>query len=199
MLSVIVASHVQADESKFAQLYLPLGVQIKVPKDWWVLDKDTNSSIDTMAEASLHLAGLEIAPNKETVLFRANTKNGTPYAAVSITAADAEFSSEDLIAATDESLKEATVMMKDTMSKVLAQSNFKLVSFEPLEVIKINGHPAMKMTYRRTGTNGDTIVVLLRLPVEGKEIALHTSYWASSEGLLKPVTDYIRTTIEIKK
>ena len=196
-ITLTIGSQVQADDSQFAQLFLPKGVSMMVPKNWWVLTENSNESIATMAEASLHLAGIEIPPNKETVLFRANTKPGTSYAAVSVTATDAEFTSEDLSAASKEELNELTISIKESMLKVLAQSNQIFQSFDPLEVVEINGHTALKMSFCRTGLKGDVKVVLLRIPIKDKEIAVHTSYWVSGEGLLKPVTDYMRTTIKI--
>ena len=137
--AILGGAILHAEESKFAQLSLPHGVQIKVPKNWWILSGDLNTSIETAGEAALKLSGLEIPLHKETLLFRANSMPRTTYAGISVTASDAEFTSDELGETTPQEIQEATPIMKEVMAKMIAPGGFVLETFEPIELIKVDG------------------------------------------------------------
>jgi hypothetical protein len=194
----LASSILHAEETKFTQLSLPHGVQIKVPKNWWILSGDLNTSIETAGEAALKLSGLKIPLHKETLLFRANSMPRTTYANISITASDAEFTSEELGKTTPQEIQAATPIMKEVVAKTIAPGGFVLGDFEPVKLIKVDGNYGMAMTYQRSGPKGSVVVKILRMVVSNIEITIQMSYRKSEAALWNPVLDYMRTSITIK-
>jgi hypothetical protein len=76
--------------SKFAKLKLPLGFSVEVPKNWWIFDSDSNSTIETAAEAAMNLSGIELPKGKQITLFRANSTPRTTYAGIAIKLRESE-------------------------------------------------------------------------------------------------------------
>jgi hypothetical protein len=71
-------------ESNFAPVNLPRGVQLQIPKGWWLLGDDYNRMIQTTVEAALDLSGIGLQDGQETNLLAANSMPRSTYAAVRV-------------------------------------------------------------------------------------------------------------------
>ncbi len=71
-------------ESNFAPIKLPRGIQLQVPKGWWLLGKDLKRSIETSVEAVMDLSGIGVSDGHDTNLIAANSMPRTTYAAVRV-------------------------------------------------------------------------------------------------------------------
>lgn len=185
-------------DTKFTKLKLPLGVSVEVPKNWRILDKETNSTIETSAEAALNLANAELPKGKKVNLFRANSVPQTTYAGIAVNASDSEFDPEELKSASDAEIKEFTPMMKEAIEQSLAGQNLKILEFYDLRREFVGNHPALVIEYKRSGPQGAVIVQMTRLLLKGKEISLNLSYRESEGQLWKPVVQYIRKSLAVE-
>lgn len=138
--------------SKFTKLNLPLGVSVEVPKNWWILGDEINSTIETSAEAALNLANIELPVGKKVNLFRANSVPRTTYAAIAINASDLEIAPTVLRNASQQDIREFKPMMKDTMRESLSAGNLELLDFYDLRREFVGNHPALVIEYKRSGT-----------------------------------------------
>lgn len=189
----------QAQDSKFATLSLPLGVRVDVPKNWWILSGDINASIETAGEAAINLIGADLPSGRKTNLFRANSMPKTTYAGIAINASDADIVADDIRGASATDLAELTPMMKEMMQRALSQGGLSVLDFYPIEKRVIDGHPALIVSYRRTGPQGPVIVRMTRLVVGDKEIRLNLSYRESESVLWKPVIGHMEKSLRIQK
>lgn len=185
-------------DAKFTKLNLPLGVSVEVPKNWRILDGETNSTIETVAEASLNLANVNLPTGKKVNLFRANSLPQTTYAGIAINATDSELDPEELKSASDAEIKELTPMMKETMEQSLSGQNLKVLEFYDMRREFVGSHPALVIEYKRSGPQGAVIVQMTRLLLRGKEISLNLLYRESEAQLWKPVFQYIRKSLAVE-
>ncbi len=194
----VLAQTTPPSDTKFTKLKLPLGVSVEVPKNWRVFDSETNSTIETVAEASISLANVDINSRKKVNLFRANSVPQTTYAAIAINATDSELNPEDLKSGSDAELKEVAPMMKGMMEQSLSAQNLKLLDFYEVRREFIGSHPALVIEYKRSGPQGPVIVQMTRLLLKNKEISLNLSYRESEAQLWKPVVRYIRQSLAVE-
>jgi hypothetical protein len=187
----------QTKDSRFTKLSLPLGVSVEVPKNWWLLNGDYNSSIETAAEAAMNLAGFPLPDGKKVNLFRANSMPRTTYAAIAINASDSELSVAELAAASDADIAALTKDFKEVMQSVFAEQKLKLLDYDPVRKVVINGHPALSITYRRSGPQGPVCVKQTRLVFGKKEIGLTLSYRESEAAIWKPIIGYIEKSLRV--
>ena len=75
---------VTAAQSNFLKIALPRGVEIQIPKGWWVLTAAHNQLIDTSVEAVLDLAGIEVGDDEVVNLIAANSMPRSTYAAIRV-------------------------------------------------------------------------------------------------------------------
>lgn len=193
-----LAQTTQPSDAKFTKLKLPLGVSVEVPKNWRILDKETNSTIETAAEASLNLANVDLPTGKKVNLFRANSVPQTTYAGIAINASDSEFDPDILKDASDAEIKESTPMMKEMMEQSLSGQSLKVLEFSDVRREFVGSHPALVVEYKRSGPQGAVIVQMTRLLLKGKEISLNLSYRESEAQLWKPVVQYIRKSLAVE-
>lgn len=196
---LVLASLGHAHDSRFATLHLPLGVTVEVPKNWWLLGGDYNATIETAGEAALNLTGFQMPTGKKVNLFRANSMPRSTYAAIAINASDSELSAEGLAAASDAELAKITTTLKDGMQRILAQQDLKLLDFEPVRIVMLDGHYALSVSYRRSGPQGPVSAKQTRLLVGKKEISLNLSYRESEAALWKPIVGYITKSFAVNK
>lgn len=194
---VLAASPSAAQESNFAQLRLPLGVSVEVPQNWRVISGDANRTIQSLGEAALNLAGLQL-PRGRVNLFRANSMPRTTYAGIAINAMDTDISAEELRSATNAEIRELTPLMRDELRRLLPHTNMELLEFSDVRRESVSGHPALVIEYKRSGPQGPVIVQMTRLVVGDKEISLNLSYRESEAVLWKPIVTYIRSTLKVK-
>lgn len=186
-----------AQDSKFAKLKLPLGVSVEVPKNWWLLDGDMNTNIETAAEAALNLSGIELPKRKKVNLFRANSMPKTTYAAIAINATDSEMNPNDLKNASAKEIRELSPMIREMMQEALSAQNMKIIEFYGVRREFVGKHPALVIEYKRSGLQGPVIVQMTRLFLGEKEISLNLSYRESEGQLWKPIIQYIRKSLTV--
>lgn len=68
----------------FTSVKLPRGIELQIPKGWWLLGADLNRAIETSAEAALDLSGIGLLEGDETNLIAANSMPRSTYAAVRV-------------------------------------------------------------------------------------------------------------------
>jgi hypothetical protein len=188
---------IPARDSKFAKLKLPLGVSVEVPKNWWIFDSDTNSTIETAAEAAMNLSGIELTKGKQVILFRANSMPKTTYAGIAIKLRDSELDPEILKNASEEEIKEFSPEMNQMMQEGLSAAGLKVIEFYGVRRAFVGKHPALVIEYKRSGQKGDVIVQMTRLFLGEKEILLDLSYRESEAQIWKPIVQYIRKSLTV--
>lgn len=193
-----LAPSLPVQDSKFAKLRLPLGVSVEVPKNWWVLDGDINTNIETMAEAAMNLSGVELPKRKKVNLFRANSMPKTTYAAIAINATDSEINPNDLKNASEKEIREFVPTVKE-MQEALSIQNMKIVDFYPVRREFVGKHPALVIEYKRSGLQGPVIVQMTRLFLGEKEISLNLSHRESEGQLWRPIIQYIRKSLAVTR
>lgn len=75
----------QAQSSaNFVPIKLPRGIELQIPKGWWLLGADYNRAMQTSAEAAMDLSGIGLPEGNETNLIAANSTPRSTYAAVRV-------------------------------------------------------------------------------------------------------------------
>lgn len=185
-------------ESRFSDLRLPLGVSVKVPSNWWLLDGDWNTTIETAGEAALNLSTLGLPPGKKVNLFRANSMPRTTYASIAINATDSAIDPQELRLASDADIRAMAPEMKELMRDLLAVQDLEVIEFYGVRRDYVSGHPAFVIEYLRTGPQGPVVVQLTRLFLGSKEISLNLAYRQSEATIWKPLVTYIRESFAVK-
>ena len=80
---MIFCPHVAA-ASNFVTVKLQRGVELQLPKGWWLLTTELNQLIEMSAEAAMDLSGLGAAEGTEVNRIAANSMPRTTYAAVRV-------------------------------------------------------------------------------------------------------------------
>ncbi len=70
--------------SNFVLFKLPLGVEVQIPRGWWLLGSDLLKIIETSAEAGLDVSGVGIPDGQKVTLIAANSMPRSTYAAIRI-------------------------------------------------------------------------------------------------------------------
>jgi hypothetical protein len=73
VIGLLLVPAAASAESNFASVKLPRGVQLQIPKGWWLMGKDHNRLIHTSVEAALDLSGIGLPDGQETNLIAANS------------------------------------------------------------------------------------------------------------------------------
>lgn len=190
-------SQQEQSNSKFAKLKLPLGVSVEVPKNWWIFDSDSNSTIETAAEAAMNLSGIEIPKGKQITLFRANSTPRTTYAGIAIKLRESELDPRILKNASIAEISQLSPDLKQMTQETLSAVDLELLEFYGVRREFIGSHPALVIEYKRSGQKGAVIVQTTRLFLRGKEIVLDLSYRESEGKIWKPIVLYIRKSLTV--
>jgi hypothetical protein len=177
-------------------LKLPFGVSVEVPKNWWIIDSDTNSTIETAAEAAMNLSGITLTNAKEVTLFRANSKPKTTYAALAIKLRKSALNAAMLKSSSHEEIEELAPEMKQITEEALSTVGLKLIEFYGMRREFVGRHPALVIEYKRSGQQGAVVVQTTRLFIEETEILFDLSYRESEGPMWKPIVRYIRTSVK---
>lgn len=188
-----------AAQSRFTRFELPLQVSVEVPRNWWLLTGDINTTIEAAGEAATKLAGIDLPPSRKVNLFRANSMPRSTYAAIAVNATDSDISPDEIRTATAEDLKETEQMMSEMMTKGLAAQNLQFLESLGIEKRTVSGHIALVFSYRRTGPNGPVTVSMTRLYVGSKEISFNFSFRESEGPIWKPIIKYMQQSIKVGK
>jgi len=186
--------------SQFSPVKLPRGIELQIPKGWWLLSADHNRVIQTSVEAAMDLSGIGLPDGQETNLIAANSMPRSTYAAVRVdstipsSVAPSEFAS---FTAAD--VRELQIEIRQTLQKLLPLQGIQLIEFLGSRIEKISGHPAIVTEYRRTGPKGPVLVQINQIFTSSQEIRIILSYRESEVALWKPVVGKIRQSIVIRR
>jgi len=194
-----LSSSAYSQDSSFATVSLPYGVKVEVPKNWWLISGDLNTTIEAGGEAAVNLAGIEVPSGRKVNLLRANSMPKTTYAGIAINASDSDYSEADIRAAGKAELVDMAPKLRDALTRSLSQGNLSVIDFYPIEKTEIGGHPALLVSYKRSGPQGPVIVRMTRLIINSKEISLNLSYRESETVLWKAIIGYMEKSLRIDK
>ncbi len=186
--------------SNFVPIKLPRGIDLQIPKGWWLLGADYNQAIQASAEAAMDLSGIGLPRGRETNLIAANSMPRSTYAAVRVdstippSVASSAFTS---ITATD--VRELQTDMRQNLEKILPLQGNQLIEFFGSRIEKISGYPAIVTEYRRTGPKGSVFVQINQIFTANQEIRINLSYRESEVALWKPVMGKIRQSIAVRR
>lgn len=197
MLLIFTPAH--AAESNFSLVKLPRGVEVQIPKGWWLVGKDYNRMIQTSVEAAMDLSGIGFDDREEVNLIAANSMPRTTYAALRIDSTiPPSATPREIQNITKTELKELSLGMKQEFEKLLPYQGNQLLDFYGVHIEKISGHPTLVTRYRRSGPNGPVIVEINQIFLADHELRVNLSYREKEKALWLAVIKKIRTTINIK-
>jgi hypothetical protein len=186
--------------SNFIDLKLSRGIELKIPKNWWLLGSELNQAIETSAEAMLDLSSIAQPQGATVTLIRANSMPKSTYAAIGVTSTMPTLNSPFEIASMTKI--ELQILQSDIyhdLLKILPQGGNQLLNFYGLHRNLISGHPALIHEYRRSGPKGAVIVTVLQIFTSRQEISINLSYRESEQALWRPVINQIRRSITIQR
>ena len=190
---------VEQRPSNFVTFRLPRGVELQLPKGWWLLGSEHLGLIATAVEANMDLSGLELPERQKTTLIAANSLPKSSYAAIRINSTTPpSMTRAELAAITAADIAEMTSEMTQTYQKVMQAQGNQLLEGLAVHVDEFAGYPALVTEYRRTGPQGPVWVQLIQVFTERHEIGINLSYRESEAGLWKPVVAKIRQSIVVK-
>lgn len=198
-LLFLQTTHAQSG-SQFSLVTLPRGIELQIPKGWWLLSSDHNRVIQTSVEAAMDLSGIGLPDGQETNLIAANSMPRSTYAAVRVDStippsiAPSEFAS-----ITPADVRELQTEMRQNLQKLLSLQGNQLIEFFGSRIEKISGHPAIVTEYRRTGPKGPVFVQINQIFTPSQEVRINLSYRESEAALWKPVIGKIRQSIVIRR
>ncbi|MBC7162122.1 MAG: hypothetical protein H5U26_08445 [Immundisolibacter sp.] len=191
-------THAQSG-SNFVQVTLPRGIELKIPKGWWLLSADLNQAIQDSADVIIGLSGEGPPDGQETNLIAANSMPRSTYAAVRVSStippsvAPSEFAS-----ITTADIRDLQSEMRQNFQKLLPLQGNLLIEFLGTRIETISGHPAVVTEYRRTSPEGPVFVQINQVFTFSQEIRISLSYRESEVALWKPVVEKIRRSIVIR-
>ena len=201
LVSFFVLSSAVADSnSNFAPVRLPRGIELQIPKGWWLLGDDHNRAIETSVEAAMDLSGLSLPDGQETNLIAANSMPRSTYAAVRVDSTiPPSLTPSEFASITAADIRELQNDMRQYFQKLLPLQGLQLIEFFGTRIEKISGHPAIVTEYRRTGPKGPVFVQINQIFTSSQEIRINLSYRESEVALWKPVVGKIKQSIVIKR
>ena len=129
-----------AAESYFSLVKLPRGVEVEVPKGWWLLGKDYNRVIETSVEAIMDLSGYELDNDKTVNLIAASSTPLTTYASLRIDSiTPPSVTPEEVISLSKSDVNEFSASMEQELSRVLPLQGNKMLDFYGSSAEQIDG------------------------------------------------------------
>ncbi|MEO6833066.1 MAG: hypothetical protein ABI169_12735 [Chitinophagaceae bacterium] len=184
--------------SNFTSVKLPRGIELQIPKNWWLLGEDFNNVIATSAEAVMDLSGIGLPEGNETNLIAANSMPRSTYAAVRVdSTVPPSVSLSDFGSMTATDVRELENLMRQLLLEMLPLQGNKLLDFLGSRIEKISGYPAIITEYRRSGPKGPVLVQINQIFTSSQEIRINLSYRESEVALWKAVLGKIRKSIII--
>lgn len=185
--------------SNFRSVKLPRGIELQIPKDWWLLGADLNRAIETSAEAALDLSGIGLSEGDDTNLIAANSMPRSTYAAVRVdSTVSPSVSPSDFASMTAMDVREMENLVRQLLLEMLPLQGNQLLEFLGSRIEKISGHPAFITEYRRSGPKGPVFVQINQIFTSSQEIRINLSYRESEIALWKPVLGKIRKSIVVR-
>ena len=192
-------THAQSS-SNFVPVKLPRGIEVQIPKGWWLLSADHNRVIQTSVEGTMDLSGLGLPDGHEANLIAANSMPRSTYAAVRVdSTTPPSFAPTEFASITTADVRELQTEMRQNLQKLLPLQGNQLIEFFGSRIEKISGYPAIVTEYRRTGPKGPVFVQINQIFTSNQEIRINLSYRESEVALWKPVVGKIRQSIVIRR
>ncbi len=200
LASLFVLSSAIADSnSNFASVKLPRGIELQIPKGWWLLGADYDRAIQTSVEAAIDLSGIGLPDGQETNLIAANSMPRSTYAAVRVDSTiPSSVTPSELASITATDIRELQTAVCQNLEKLLPLQGNQLIECLGSRIEKISGYPAIVTEYRRTGPKGPVFVQINQIFTSSQEIRINLSYRESELALWKPVVGKIRQSIVIR-
>jgi hypothetical protein len=196
---ILLSSAVADDISNFANVKLPRGIELQLPKGWWLLGADYERAIQTSIEAAMDLSGIGLPDGQETNLISANSMPRSTYAAVRVNSTiPPSITPSQVASLTAADIRELQTVTLQISQKLLLLQGNQLIEFFGMRIDKISGHPAIVTEYRRTGQKGPVFVQINQIYTSSQEISINLSYRESEVALWKPVVGKIRQSIVIR-
>lgn len=189
-----------AAASNFVVLTLPRGVEIQVPKNWWVLSQQFDEAAKTAMEASFDNAGIDLPEGTSVTLLAANSMPRTTYASVRVDSSTPVLGPPSEIAkVTASELKEYENDMQLNLQQLLSQQGNKILNFYGTRPANISGHPTLITKYKRTGPKGPVQVAIIQIFTHSQDLNIALSYRESETALWKPVIAKIQKSITVRR
>ena len=186
--------------SNFASVTLPRGIELQIPKGWWLLSADHNRVIQTSVEAAMDLSGIGLPDGQETNLIAANSMPRSTYAAARVDSTiPPSIPPSDFALVTAADIRELQTQVHQNIKKLLPLQGNQLIQFFGTRLKKISGHPAIVNEYRRTGPKGPVLVQINQIFTPTQEIRINLSCRESEVALWKSVVGKIRQSIVVRR
>jgi hypothetical protein len=196
---LVLAPYVSA-ASNFVTVKLPRGVELQLPKGWWMLTAELNQLIDMSAEAAMDLSGINAPEGTEVNLIAANSMPRTTYAAVRVDSTTPVSGPPSEIAnLTSADIKAFESEMRSNLQKLLPQQGNQLMEFFGVHQAAISGHPTLITEYRRSGPKGPVMVSIIQIFSPSQDLRINLSYREAEQAIWKPVIRKIYQSIVIRR
>lgn len=199
-LSALATPAAADSVSTFKRVRLPRGVELELPKTWWLLSKEMNQTIETSVEAALDLSGVVVPEGQETNLIAANSMPRSTYAAVRVdSTTPVLMAPADIAAATPEDMRSIEAEMRQMLVKLLPNQGLRMLEFKGVRLERLSGHPVLVTEYKRTGPKGPVLVQINQVFTPTQEVRINLSYRESEGVIWMPVISKIRKSIVIRR
>jgi len=192
-------STVTEQPSNFSSFKLPRGVEVQIPKGWWILGSEHLRIIATTVEAAMDLSSVGLPEGQKVTLIAANSMPRSTYAAIRINSTTPpSMTRTDVMSVTTAEIAAARAELRQNLAKLLQIQGNQLLEVLGVRVETIGGYPAMVTEYRRTGPEGAVWAQINQVFTEQQEIGINLSYRESEAMLWKPVVAKMRQSIVVK-
>lgn len=186
--------------SHFLPVTLPRGIELEVPKGWWLLSADQNRAIRVSVEAAMDLSGIGLAAGSVTNLIAANSMPLSTYAAVRVDSAiPPSLTPSQFAMITAADLSDLQTDIHQNVKKLLPLQGNELIQFFGTRIERVSGYPAIVTEYRRSGPKGPVFVQTNLVFTPSQEVRINLSYREAEVALWKPVMGKIRKSIVVRR
>jgi uncharacterized membrane protein YhaH (DUF805 family) len=194
------ATATSQDPSLFVAVKLPRGIELQLPRGWWLIGSKLNRLIEMSSGAALDLSGIGVAGGQRTNLIAANSMPPSTYASVRVdSTVPPSASASEFSGLTTADLEELQRESRANLLKMLPLQGNQLIDFHGVRIDRIAGYPAIVTEYRRTGPKGQVIVQVNQIFTAQQEIGINLSYRETETALWKPVIGKIRQSIIVRR
>lgn len=185
-------------QGNFINVKLAGGVSLDLPRAWRVLGAQEMNIIETSTEAALDLtAQAQGSFGDRRTLLAANSMPLSTYAAIRINAVPAAAPGKVTAGGLQEAAANITKQLPAGLAMMLGLQQGQLLDFQGARVDQLAGHPALVISYRRSGLKGPVIVELSRVFTATQELSVNLSYREAEAPLWKTTIARIRNSITI--
>jgi hypothetical protein len=186
--------------SHFVTVRLPRGIELQIPRGWWLIGTDLNRLIDMSSGAALDLSGISLAEGQRTNLIAANSMPRSTYASVRVdSTVPPSASASEFLTLTTADLAELQKESRANLLKSLPLQGIQLIDFHGVRIDRISGYPSVVTEYRRAGPQGPVIVQINQVFTAAQEIGINLSYRETEIALWKPVIGKIRQSVVVRR